>query len=124
MKLCKMVNLLYNRSVRNLGWSHHDIIALESLAWSHAISAEEYYGLRICPENLEYSTHIVDDIKRHSSPDNCSCEVFERAIRHFKQQSDNAKGIEKTFAEREYIRVFIRRYELLHGPISPISSPI
>ena len=77
-----------------------------------------YYGLSICTENLEYSTHIAEDVRCHSSPDNYSCEVFERAIRVFKQQTNNAKGIEKTFSERENIRIFLRRYELMHGTLS------
>ena len=115
MQLCQMVALLYSQSVKCSGWSDDNIAALESLAWSHAISAEEYYGLSMCTENLEYSTHLAEDLKRHSSPDNYSCEIFERAIRVFKQQTNNAKGIEKTFAERENIRIFIRRYELT-GP--------
>ena len=76
----------------------------------------------ICTENLEYSTHLSQDVKRHSSPDNYSCEVYERAIRTHKQQTHNAKGIEKTFAERENIRLFIRRHELKYGRLSSYSD--
>ena len=106
MLLCNMVRLLYNMSLQSLGWSAADVSALENLAWAHAIAAEEFYGLHICTENLKYSTHLCEDVKRHSSPDNYSCEGFERAIRIHKQQTHNAKGIERTFAERENISYF------------------
>ena len=99
-----------------------DVNALENLAWTHAIAAEEFYGLHICTENLEYSTHLCEDVKRHSSPDNYSCEGFERAIRIHKQQTHNAKGIERTFAERENIRLFLRRHELKYGKLSSYSD--
>ena len=122
MLLCNIVGLLYNKAIKVQGWSDEDIKTLDSLTWAHAIAAEEYYGLGICTENLEYSTHLSQDVKRHSSPDNYSCEVFERAIRTHKQQTHNAKGIEKTFAERENIRLFIRRYELKYGKLSTYSD--
>lgn len=115
MMLCDMVGLLYNQSVKSLGWSNADCDALETLAWSHAIAAEDFYGLQI-------STHLSEDVKRHSSPDNYPCEVFERAIRIHKQQTHNAKGIEKTFAEKENIRLFLHRYELLNGKLSSYSD--
>ena len=86
--------------------------------WTHAIKAEEYYGLSICTENLEYSVHIADDINRHSSPDNYSCELFERAIRIHKQQTHNSKGIEASFALRESMRQFINLYTARNGPLS------
>ena len=118
MLLCNMVALLYNKSVQLSGWSNVDVEALETLTWAHAVAAEEYYGLHICTENLEYSTHLCDDVKRHSSPDNYSCEVFERAIRVHKQQTHNAKGIERTLAERENIRLFLRSFELHNNTAS------
>lgn len=122
MLLCNMVALLYNKSVQLSGWSNVDVEALETLTWAHAVAAEEYYGLHICTENLEYSTHLCDDVKRHSSPDNYSCEVFERAIRVHKQQTHNAKGIERTLAERENIRLFLRSFELHKGKLSRYSE--
>ena len=122
MLLCNMVALLYNKSVQLSGWSNVDVEALETLTWAHAVAAEEYYGLHICTENLEYSTHLCDDVKRHSSPDNYSCEVFERAIRVHKQQTHNAKGIERTLAERENIRLFLRSFELHNGKLSRYSE--
>ena len=59
-----------------------------------------------CSENLEYSTHIADEIHRNSSPENFSCELYERAIRSHKQQKNNAKGLEKAYVERENISPF------------------
>ena len=46
----------------------------------------------------------------------------ERAVRTHKQQAHNAKGIEKTFAERENIRLFIRRHEVKYGKLSSYSD--
>lgn len=106
MLLCNMVRLLYNKSLQSLGWSGADVNALVNLAWAHVIAAEEFYGLHICTENLEYSTHLCEDVKRHSSPDNYSCEGFGRAIRNHKRQTHNAKGIEMTFATRANISYF------------------
>lgn len=103
MLLCNMVRLLYNKSLQSLGWSGADVNALVNLAWAHVIAAEEFYGLHICTENLEYSTHLCEDVKCHSSPDNYSCEGFGRAIRIHKRQTHNAKGIERTFAARANI---------------------
>ena len=85
--LCNMVALLYNKSVQSSGWSNADVEALETVAWTHAVAAKEYYALHICTNNLEYSTHFCDDLKHHSSPDNCSCEVFECPICVHKQQT-------------------------------------
>ena len=116
MQLCDMVALLYNKSVRSLGCSNAAISTLESLAWGHAI-AEEFYGLEICTEVLEHSIHLNEDVTCHSSPNDCSCE---RSIRVHKQPMHNAKGIEKTLAERENIRFFLCRQEF--GRLSKYSD--
>ena len=116
--LSKAVQMLYSRSLRNNGWSETNIVRLNQLLWSHAIKAEECYGLGICTENLEYSVHSTMDIRRHSSMDNYSCETYERAIRTHKQQKNNAKGLEKTFAARESIRDFLVSYKDKNGPFS------
>lgn len=109
--------MLYSTSLRNFGWNENNISRLRGLTWSHAIQAEEYYGPDFCSENLEYSTHIADEIQRHSSPDNYSCELYERAIRSHKLQKNNAKGLEKTYAERENIRHFLQVYQQKNGPL-------
>lgn len=109
--------MLYSTSLRNFGWNERNISRLRGLTWSHAIQAEEYYGPDFCSENLEYSTHIADEIQRHSSPDNYSCELYERAIRSHKLQKNNAKGLEKTYAERENMRHFLQVYQQKNGPL-------
>lgn len=75
-----------------------------------------------CTENLEYSTHTADEIKRHSSLDNYSCELYERAILRHKRQKHNSKGLEKTFVNRERLRDFLEWYKRQNGPISSYSD--
>jgi len=110
--------MLYCRELQTTGWNKENIQRLENLLWAHAIKAEEYYGLGFCTENLEYSTHAASDIKRHSSMDNYSCELYERAVKDHKKQKHNAKGLEKTFIQRESIRSFIHEFKQRHGDIS------
>lgn len=117
MLACALTKMLYSPRLRNFGWNERNIARLKALAWSHAVAAEEYYGAAFCSENLEYSTHLADEIFRHSSPDNYSCELYERAIRGHKQQKNNAKGLEKTFAERENIRHFLNVFQQQNGPL-------
>lgn len=110
--------MLYCKQLQFSGWTEENIKRLDDLLWSHAIRCEQFYGLGYCTENLEYSTHMADDIRHHSSPDNYTCEVFERGIRMHKQQKHNAKGLEKTFTDRECLRQFLEVYERKHGPLS------
>lgn len=117
MLACNLTQMLYSVRLRNFGWNLSNISRLKALAWSHAIAAEEYYGPDFCSENLEYSTHMADEIVRHSSPDNYSCELYERAIRAHKQQKNNAKGLERTFEERENIRHFLKVFQQKNGPL-------
>ena len=118
MLACSITNILYSKQLRNVGWTSNNIDRLNNLTWKHAIMAEEYYGLDFCAENLEYSTHIAKEIQRHSSPDNYSCELYERQIRSHKLQKHNAKGLEKTYAERESIKHFLKVYQQKNGPLS------
>lgn len=122
MIACALTKMLYSARLRNFGWNQSNISRLKALAWSHAIAAEECYGADFCTENLEYSTHLADEIFRHSSPDNYSCELYERAIRGHKQQKNNAKGLEKTFTERENIRHFLKVFQQKHGPLCQYDS--
>lgn len=116
--LCNTVQMLYSSKLQANGWNNEHIERLEKLLWYHAIRAEEYYGLGICTENLEYSVHAAQDIRRHSSMDNYSCELYERAILRHKGQKHNAKGLEKTFATRENMRNFLDDYQGINGPLS------
>ena len=116
--LCDAVGMLYSTQLQVNGWSDQHINRLSKLLWAHAIRAEEFYGISICTENLEYSVHAPDDIRRHSSMDNYSCELNEQAIIRHKQQKHNAKGLEKTFAVRENIRHFLEDYQEKNGKLS------
>ena len=69
-----------------LRWKDSDISKLESIIWAHNIKAEELYGTTYCSENVEYAVHMLEEVKRHSSPDNYSCEMFKRIIRFHKLQ--------------------------------------
>ena len=93
MIACALTKMLYSAKLRNFGWNQSNISRLKALAWSHAIAAEEYHGADFCTENLEYSTHLADEIFRHSSPDNYSCELYERAIRGHKQQKKTMQRV-------------------------------
>jgi hypothetical protein len=102
--LSDAVQMLYSKQLQSTGWQLEHIERLEKLLWAHAIRAEELYGIGICTENLEYSVHAVQDIRRRSSMDNYSCELYERAILTHKGRSHNSKGLEKTFANRQLSR--------------------
>ena len=78
MLLVKIHNLVFSHYLRFSRWQTEHIEYLDSLLWRHAIEYEELYGLSACYENLEYSIHMPDDIKRHSSLDNYWCFVYER----------------------------------------------
>ena len=83
---------------------------LKSLLWRHAIHFEETYGLQACTDNLEYSLHVVEDISRHSCPDNYWCYVFERLVSFHKDQSTNQKQICKTLSDRIHQLRFVNDY--------------
>jgi hypothetical protein len=84
MLLCDAVQMLYSTKLQALGWERQNVEHLQKLLLSHAIKAEECYGLSMYTENLEYSVHVAQDIARHSSMDNYSCELYERAIMRHK----------------------------------------
>ena len=67
MLACSATQMLYCKQLRCSGWTEENIKRLDDLLWSHAIRCEQFYGLDYCTENLEYSTHMADDIRRHSS---------------------------------------------------------
>ena len=118
MLACDIVKMLYGKYRIIHGWEDSDIAKLESIIWAHNIKAEELCGTTYCSENVEYAVHMAEVVKRHSSPDNYSCEMFERIIRFHKQQSTNCKSGEVTYAERENIKQFVNKYEKQHGPVS------
>ncbi len=75
------------------------IDTLYSLLWRHAILYEECYGLSARTENIENSLHMTDNIWRHGPLGNCSCFIYERKVKHYKQQTTNSRVMCKTFAD-------------------------
>ena len=66
-------SLVYSKQLRIEWWhqEHHEYF--RKVLWKHAILFEEIYGLASCTENLEYSLHTTEDVKRHSLLDNYWC---------------------------------------------------
>ena len=122
MLACDIVKMVYGKFRVTNGWEDTDIETLESIIWAHNIRAEEFYGKAYCSENVEYAVHLPEVVERHSSPDNYSCEMYERVIRSHKKQTNNSKRLEPTFVERERIRQFLSIFEQQHGPVSTLHN--
>lgn len=88
------------------------IETFRKLCWRYCILVEETYGISECLITLHSLTHLPEDITRFSSPDNFWCFQFERAVGRYVKQSSNNKGIEKSFAQRESQREFIKAWSL------------
>jgi len=54
--------LVYSVELRIQGWSTEHLLFLNHLMWKHPILYKNLYGLDACTENVEYSTHMVEDI--------------------------------------------------------------
>ena len=93
-------DLVYSRRLQIQGWHPEHHVYFKKLLWKHAILFEELYGLSACTENLEYSLHMTEDVKRHSLLDNYWCYLYERQVKYYKQQASNMKSLCKTFADR------------------------
>ncbi len=89
--LHRIYKLVFSQFMRVEGWRAEDCELLEKLLWLHAISFEHLYSTSACTQNLEYSLHLPDDIRRHSSPDNYWCFMYERMVRFYKSQTNNQK---------------------------------
>ena len=84
--LHEIYQLIFCESMRILGWITDHCTYLEHLLWKHAIMYKELYGLAACTENVEYSFHMPEDVRRHSTPDNYWCFMYERLVRYYKCQ--------------------------------------
>ena len=113
--------LIFSKQLRIQGWFNEHTDMLNALLWRHAILYEELYGLSACTENVEYSLHMTDDIRRHGPLDNYWCFMYERKVKYYKRQTTNNKSMCKTFAEREARLQFTLGY-LSTNCISPISQ--
>ena len=65
MLLVKIYTLVYSKYLRYSGWQVEHISYLSDLLWKHGILYERLYGLTACTENVEYTMHLPEDIKRH-----------------------------------------------------------
>ena len=92
--------LVYCKQLRIEGWHQEHCEYFRNLLWKHAILFEEIYGLASCTENVEYSLHMTEDIKRHSLLDNYWCYLYERQVKYYKHQTSNMKALCKSFADR------------------------
>ena len=81
---------------------------LEWFIWRHNILIEEVQGGKYCTISLHNLIHMVDDIKRFSSPDNYWCYTFERAVHNYVEKSSNKKHLELTFARSECRREVLK----------------
>ena len=57
-----------------------DLQLPQRLIWRHNILTEETEGARSCVISLHNLIHLVEDIRRFSSPDDVWCYVYERAV--------------------------------------------
>ena len=90
------------------GWKNASLELLYKLIWRHSILTEETEGPCSCVISLHNITHLTEDIKRFSSPDNYWCFVFERAVHTYVEMSLNKKNLEYTFAKAESRRQLLK----------------
>ena len=122
--LSEMYYMVFCEEKRIEGWSPENVRHFKKLIWKHAIQFEEFYGLSACTENLEYSTHMPEDIEHFSTLDNYWCYVYERQVRYYKLQKTNQKYLCKTFADRASQLRFVNLYlDLKLQSPSPPNTP-
>lgn len=73
------------------------------------------HGLAACTENVEYSLHMAEDVRRHSTLDNYWCYLYERLVKFYKHQTTNMKAMCKTFSDRAHQLHFVQAYLEVHG---------
>ena len=112
--LPRIVESIFNSGLIN-GWSKEMIDNFEYLCWRYCILVEEAYGIPECLITLHTLTHVPEDIRRFSSPDNYWCYQYERAVGRYVKQTSNKKAIEKTFARKESQREFIKVWSQQHN---------
>ena len=104
--MVRIVELVFN-CCRH-GWTATSLDLLKKLIWRHNILTEEMEGFTNCTITLRNLTHLPEDIKRFSSPDNYWCFVFERAVHKYLEKSSNHKNLELTFAKAECRREMLK----------------
>ena len=112
--LTKIHHLIFSKQLRINGWTKNHIELLERLLWKHAIQYESIYGISACTENVEYSLHMAEDVRHHSTLDNNWCYLYERLVKFYKHQTTNMKSMCKTFSDRAHQLHFAESYLELH----------
>lgn len=92
-------------------WTDNDIELFTRLAKRYAIVVEETLGVNQCVVTSHNISHLPEDIRRFSAPDNFWCFVFERAVKRYVQQPSNNKNIEATFARAEERRELRKQHQ-------------
>ena len=104
--LPRIVEFIFNCGLH--GWTIEMIENFRRLCWRYCILVEEAYGDSECVITLHSLTHVPEDIMRFGSPDNFWCFQYERAVGRYVKQTNNKKGVGKTFARKESQREFIK----------------
>lgn len=81
-------------------------LARHQVLWHNIFT--EVQGLQSTHMTLHNLIHLLEDIDCFSSPDDCWCFLFERAVKKYIERSSNKKGIEHTFATAEARREFLK----------------
>ena len=81
---------------------------LRMLIWRHNILTEEVEGFQHCTISFHNLLHLVNDIKRFSSPDNFWHYMFERAVHKYVIRSSKNKNLELIFAQAEIRREVLK----------------
>lgn len=111
--IVRITELVFNTC--RSGWTSDSVELLRMLIWRHNILTEEFEGFQHCTISLHNLLHLVDDIKRFSSPDNYWCYVFERAVHKYVIKSSNNKNLELTFAQAEIRREVLKFNACIEG---------
>jgi len=106
----KLVELHFYRG--RSGWTDLLIEEHINLAKRINVLGEECFGIEFCTISIHNLLHLHEDIVEFGASDNYWCAVFERAVKKYIKRSNNAKGIEYTFAMAEGRRELLKSMEL------------
>lgn len=68
--VARLTELVYGHGSGRSGWTHEMLQLAKHLILRHNILTEEVQGLKSCHVTVHNLLHLLDDIKRFSSPDN------------------------------------------------------
>ena len=90
------------------GFTEEMIALLQRLILRHNVLTEEVLGIEKCVVTVHNLVHLTEDIDRFSAPDNYWCYCFERAVSKYVSRSSNKRNIERTYANAECRREFLK----------------